>query len=38
MWNAPFEAARIVNAVKYAGLKAEDFQSGKVLRTDKYML
>ena len=33
-----FKAAKIVNAAKYAGLKAEDFQSGKVLRTAKYIL
>ena len=30
-----FEAAKIVNAAKYAGLKAEDFQSVKALRTAK---
>lgn len=27
-----FRAAKIVNAAKYAGLKAEDVQSGKVSR------
>ena len=33
-----FEAENLVNAAKYAGLKAEDFQSIKVLRTDKDIL
>ena len=33
-----FKAAKIVNAAEYAGLKAEDFQSVKVLRTAKDIL
>ena len=33
-----FKAAKIVNAAKYAGLKAEDFQSVKVFRTAKDIL
>ncbi len=33
-----FKAAKIVNAAKYAGLKTEDFQSVKVLRTAKDIL
>ena len=38
MGSASVEAAKIVNAVKYAGLKVEDFQSVKVLRTAKDIL
>ena len=33
-----FEAEKLVDAAKYAGLKAEDFQSVKVFRTDKDIL
>ena len=36
--NTSFEAAKIINAAKYAGLKAEDFQSGKVSRIAKYIV